>query len=89
VLGVFEDATLADQVVDLSHGDALVTFTDGVTDERDGGEEFGESRLNEVLFSLAGRSAQQIADGVLDAVLGFRTGEPKDDIAILVLKVVP
>ena len=34
------------------------------------------------------RDAQRIADGVVDAVVGFRTGQPKDDIAILAIKVV-
>lgn len=87
ILGVFEDPVLTDQVVDLDVGDALVLYTDGVTDERQGDEEFGEARLYDVLSTLGGGSAQQIADGVLEAVVGFRTDEPRDDIAILILKV--
>lgn len=87
ILGVFEDPVLTDHAIDLSVGDALVLYTDGVTDERQDDEEFGEARLHDVLSVLGAGSAQEIADGVLQAVIGFRTDEPRDDIAILVLKV--
>ena len=59
-----------------------------MTDERRDADEFGETRLHEALTELAGGGAQRIADGVVDAVVGFRTGQPKDDIAILAIKVV-
>ena len=79
---------LVDRAVDLHLGDTLVLYTDGVTDERRDADEFGERRLHEALTELAGAGAQRIADGVVDAVVGFRTGQPKDDIAILAIKVV-
>ncbi|MEX2420314.1 MAG: GAF domain-containing SpoIIE family protein phosphatase, partial [Actinomycetota bacterium] len=64
ILGVFEDPVLTDHAIDLSVGDALVLYTDGVTDERQDGEEFGEARLYDVLSVLGAGSAQEIADGV-------------------------
>jgi sigma-B regulation protein RsbU (phosphoserine phosphatase) len=88
IVGVFEDPVLVDRAVDLGLGDALVLYTDGVTDERSDEDEFGETRLHEVLSELTGAGAQRIADGVVEAVVGFRTGQPKDDIAILAIKVV-
>ena len=87
IIGVFEDPVLADRAVDLAVGDTLVLYTDGVTDERRESDEFGETRLREALSELAGAGAQRIADGVVDAVIGFRTGLPRDDIAILAIKV--
>jgi serine phosphatase RsbU (regulator of sigma subunit) len=87
ILGVFEDPVLSDHAVDLKVGDALVLYTDGVTDERRNGEEFGEARLHEVLRTSGAAPAQEIADAVLGSVVGFRTGAPRDDIAILVMKV--
>lgn len=87
ILGVFEDPVLTDHAIDLVAGDALVLYTDGVTDERRGDEEFGETRFTDVLRTLGSGSAREIADGLLEAVVGFRTGDPRDDIAILVLKV--
>jgi hypothetical protein len=88
IIGVFEDPVLVDRAVDLGLGDTLILYTDGVTDERRDADEFGETRLHEALSELTGAGAQRIADGVVDAVVGFRTGQPKDDIAILAIKVV-
>ncbi len=88
IVGVFDDPVLVDRAVDLHLGDTLVLYTDGVTDERRDADQFGETRLHEALTELAGGGAQRIADGVVDAVVGFRTGQPKDDIAILAIKVV-
>jgi PAS domain S-box-containing protein len=87
LLGVFDDPTIVDRALDLAPGDALVMYTDGVVDERRGDEEFGEERLRQVLSTLGRASAQQIADAIDQAVLGFTTGEQKDDVAVLVLKV--
>jgi GAF domain-containing protein len=88
IVGVFENAVLVDQAVDLGLGDTLVLYTDGVTDERRDADEFGEARLHEALSELTGAGAQRIADGLVEAVVAFRTGQPKDDIAILTIQVV-
>jgi hypothetical protein len=89
LLGVFEDPTLSDQVIDLQPGEALVFYTDGVTDERRGDLEFGEGRLWQTLASLAGSGAQEMADGVVQAVDEFRSGTAHDDIALFVIRVRP
>lgn len=89
LLGVFEDPTLIDEAIDLRRGDAVVMYTDGVTDERRGDEEFGEQRLAELLVSVAGHTAQEIADEALIAVSRFRSDRPRDDIAVLTLRMSP
>jgi serine phosphatase RsbU (regulator of sigma subunit) len=89
LLGIFDDPTLNDRALDLHPGDAIVLYTDGVTDERRDDEEFGEARLLETLRSLAGGDAKAIADGVVRAVEDFRTGLAHDDIAILVIRIRP
>ncbi|MEX2203268.1 MAG: GAF domain-containing protein [Actinomycetota bacterium] len=87
LLGVFEDPTIVDHALDLAPGDVLVMYTDGVVDERRGDEEFGEERLRELLSTLGQANAQGIADAIDRAVLDFRAGDQKDDVAVLVLKV--
>ncbi|HEV8565208.1 MAG TPA: GAF domain-containing protein [Actinomycetota bacterium] len=89
LLGTFPDPELTDVFADLDPGDAVIFFTDGLTDERSAGREFGDERLGEIVLGAAGRTADEIADRLLDAVLGFRAGEPRDDIAILVVRVEP
>ena len=85
LLGVVADPQLVDISVDLGPGDAVVLYTDGVTEARRGGELFGEARLVEVLASLAGGSAEEIAGGLDEQVVDFRRSA-RDDTAILVIE---
>jgi len=89
VLGVTEEPTLDDATVELHPGDALVLFTDGVVEARRDGEEYGIERFEALLSTVAGASAAEIVETVVDAVLGFQEGLPRDDIAVVVLRVPP
>ncbi len=68
-------------------GEALVLYTDGVTEARspDGGF-FGEERLRNFLSSHAGEPAPDLAANLREAVLEFQEGYPRDDLALLVLR---
>ncbi len=87
LLGVFPDPQLDDEVVDLEPGDAIVFYTDGVTEERMGDQVFGEEGLVSVLEASSGLDAQAIAGEIGKAVESFRPQQPRDDMAILVLRV--
>jgi PAS domain S-box-containing protein len=71
----------------LAPGDALVCFTDGVTEGRGGGGMFGDGPLQRVLSGAAGRDADGIAETVTRAALDFQGGRTQDDLAMLVLRV--
>ena len=88
ILGTFEDISLRDDRVDLAPGDALVLYTDGVTDALDAdGEEFGEQRLFDVIAAHAEGSAQEIMWAITGALAGFIDGtEPADDVTCVVIK---
>jgi sigma-B regulation protein RsbU (phosphoserine phosphatase) len=86
-VGVFEEPKLIDQETRLNPGDALVLFTDGVTEARSpGGGFFGEERLAALLRSSTGLDAASLAACIESAVLEFREDGESDDIAILVLR---
>jgi len=89
LLGVFTDIEVTDATVDLRPGDALVLFTDGLTDAERTGREFGQKWLADVLARNVGRSAEEIAAGLEREVLLDRTQGLPDDLAILVAKVKP
>ena len=89
LLGVFPEPELQDYVGELSPGDTLVFYTDGVTDEHAGDVLFGEAHLVPLLRDCAGLDAGTVAGRIEDAVVQFRQQEPRDDMAILVLRFTP
>lgn len=92
-LGAAEDARFAElmsteQLV-LDRGDAVVFYTDGVTEAMStNGEQFGEERLLETLARLHdGRPARALADALVEAVtLHARDAEQHDDITVVVVR---
>ncbi|HZY66497.1 MAG TPA: SpoIIE family protein phosphatase [Rubrobacteraceae bacterium] len=87
-IGVFGELEIEDLVVRLDAGDALVLYTDGVTEARSpDGTFFGEERLRELVQSCARLDAATVAGCMKDAVLEHQGGSPSDDLAILVLRV--
>lgn len=86
LLGVLADAAFQETVVALQPGDALVLYTDGVTEARHGAEFFEEAGLVESVASAAA-SASAITAGVLADVLAFQGDNPRDDIAVVAVRV--
>ncbi|MEU4380543.1 SpoIIE family protein phosphatase [Micromonospora echinofusca] len=85
-LGLLDSIASPTAVVPLDPGDALVFYTDGVTERRRGRELFGTDRLRDAAAPLAGYSADVIAARLRSTAIGFSTEAPRDDIAILVLR---
>lgn len=86
-LGIFPDAEPSAQQLELSTGDALFFFTDGVADARDGDSGYFGDRLADELAALAGRPAAEIVAGMRRRVLEFCNGEIRDDMTMLALRV--
>jgi serine phosphatase RsbU (regulator of sigma subunit) len=89
LLGIFPDPTLRERSIDLGPGDAVVLYTDGVVEARGPEETFGTRRLVELLARSAGHTAARIAARVEEAVEAYSPDGPRDDIAVLVLRVAP
>jgi len=89
LLGVFPSVELTDHVVDMGPGDALVLYTDGVTEPMSVGKSLGVERLSEVIGGAAGGRAGAVADAIERAVEASTRGAPRDDYAVLVLRVEP
>ncbi|GGL00457.1 histidine kinase [Planomonospora parontospora subsp. parontospora] len=88
LLGVFDDPKLRETEVELSPGDVLLFYTDGITEGRGAdGVMFGEERLRRSLEAARGADAQGVAEHLVDEVVDFQSGLPIDDIAVLVLRV--
>ncbi len=90
MLGVAEQPLLDEVALHLAPGDALILYTDGVTDARvHGGERFGEERMRAALLGAAGGSAAAVAQAVEAAVRAHHPGVSADDRAIVVLRAAP
>ncbi len=85
-IGLIDEVTVTPVKVRLAPGEALVFFTDGVTERRRDSVLFGTHRLIRELRKLAGQSAAGMAAGLTSTVLSFSLEQPRDDIAILVLR---
>ena len=79
------DWDYVDGHVTLALDDYLVLYTDGVTEARRGDELFGEERLMATVCRLRHAPPQALAEGVLEAAVGF-AGELKDDLLVLALR---
>jgi serine phosphatase RsbU (regulator of sigma subunit) len=77
-----------DSELRLENGDALVLYSDGVTEAMNAAsEEFSLERLLESVKRLGGRGAQEIVNGIAAEVKQFVGGaDQSDDITLVVLK---
>jgi PAS domain S-box-containing protein len=88
LLGVEADPVIQPVSLALRPGDTLVLYTDGVVDARaSAGERFAEERLRAAVDAAAGRSAEDVATAVDEAVAAFEPDLQRDDRAIVVLRV--
>ena len=86
LLGASESVDLTDYHADLRAGDALVFYTDGLTDAYAPGHPVSPAELNATVRSSAGRSAQGIVDRIVGAVLHDDGAKPRDDILVLAIR---
>lgn len=86
VLGVFPEWKYEDSVVELSPGDRLLLFTDGITEAAtDGGEEFGEERLIAATKNMIREAPSLIQATLLAEVKQFCHAQLQDDATLLVI----
>lgn len=86
-LGLFPDTQPSHAELELSEGDVLFFYTDGVTEARSARLGFLEDRLADELAAVAGRSAADTVRAVTDLVEDFSRGELRDDVTILAIRV--
>jgi len=77
--------------VEIQSGDVMVLYSDGLVEATNSaGEEFGESRLAELLLQSLRESPGKIRDSILASVRAFLGGMPAhDDLTCVVAKFGP
>jgi PAS domain S-box-containing protein len=87
LLGVLPEVRLNDTPITLHSGDLLLLYTDGVTEARGPGGMLGSEELAALLVSCAGMDAISVAARIESAALEIQEGNPRDDIAILAVRI--
>jgi PAS domain S-box-containing protein len=87
LLGVVPDPDIDDVRQDLFPGDSLVLFTDGVTEARAPKRVWGSNDLARFVGAHEPLRAAAIAERIERGALAAQADEPRDDVAIVVLKV--
>jgi sigma-B regulation protein RsbU (phosphoserine phosphatase) len=87
-LGFVEEVELEEIQIGVETGDALVLYTDGITDaSSSSGELFGLQRLHETALAASAASASDLCDLVFARVEQFQAGAVQyDDMALLVVR---
>jgi serine phosphatase RsbU (regulator of sigma subunit)/PAS domain-containing protein len=85
-LGIFPDPEPAKIELQLSDGDVLFFYTDGLADARSPQATYLEDTLTDSLAQLAGRRAADIVSDMRKVVLDFSESVLHDDLTMLVLR---
>jgi serine phosphatase RsbU (regulator of sigma subunit) len=85
LLGALPSPALEDVEARLDEGDALVLYTDGMIEPGDRARGDGPQWLDRQLAKAYGKSADEVAERLAAAAIERQGGEPRDDIAVLVL----
>jgi len=87
-LGVLPNATFSHHLVTLAPGEALVAYSDGMSECLDDrGEEFGEARLAQAIEAHLELNAAQMSQTLVNLTRDYRGGAPAaDDVTVLVIK---
>ncbi|HEV3475389.1 MAG TPA: SpoIIE family protein phosphatase [Actinomycetota bacterium] len=87
LLGVFPEPHLEKAPVQLRPGDALIFYTDGVTERLERTGKGGDSTLVALLWESDSLNAAGIADRIYVEAAAATREKPRDDIAIVVIRV--
>ena len=82
-----DDPEIEDTRLDLYAGDTLILFTDGVTEARAPKRVWGSNDLARFVGAHEQLKAAAIAERIERGALSAQADEPRDDVAIVVLKV--
>lgn len=89
VLGLIDMIPYEQSTITLNQGDTLVLFSDGVTEacQPHLDEEFGEDRIIEYVKKNPSASAEELVNGLIEALRTWSEGAPfADDVTVLVAK---
>jgi serine phosphatase RsbU (regulator of sigma subunit) len=86
-LGLSDEWACTPAVHSLTPGTGVLLYTDGVTEARHTGEQFGETRLAHSVQTLEGRTASDVVAAVTNEVKEFAASGLADDLCVVAARI--
>ena len=82
-LGISEELVCTTAEHQLSPGAGVLLYTDGVTEARHDGDQFGQSRLSQIVQGLKGQAPSEVVAAVTTEVQRFAATRLADDLCVV------
>ena len=89
LLGVMDRIDVEEVTLALRPSDALLLYTDGLLERRDGSRMLGEIGVLRLAEACRGHSAASMANTLLQGAIDFTAAPLRDDIAVLAVRALP
>jgi sigma-B regulation protein RsbU (phosphoserine phosphatase) len=91
IVGLFKHASYEQEEIQLTAGDLLAVFSDGVSEALNpGGEEYGEARVESAIAPHWLEPSDVVLQALLESVRTFAHGAPQhDDVTALIVRYTP
>jgi phosphoserine phosphatase RsbU/P len=86
-LGLSEELACTTAAYHLTPGTGVLLYTDGVTEARHNGEQFGQTRLTQILQALRGQAPSDVVEAVTTEVEQFAATGLVDDLCVLAARI--
>lgn len=86
-MGMFHEAAFSATRLQLEPGDTLFLYTDGLSEARNEGDEYGVDRVTHLVRQQAGRPLSELMAACLNDLRAFTNGSPRlDDLTLLAIR---
>jgi serine phosphatase RsbU (regulator of sigma subunit) len=86
-LGVSEELASTTAAHHLTPGTGVLLYTDGVTEARHNGEQFGQARLTQIVQALGGQAPSEVVAAVTTEVNQFAAAGMADDLCVVAARI--
>ena len=88
VLGCLENFPFTEERIKMEKGDILLIYSDGITEAvNEDDDEFGESRLEDIIMSNPGNSSNELVDKTINSVYSHAGNlDQMDDMTLVVIQ---
>jgi serine phosphatase RsbU (regulator of sigma subunit) len=86
-LGLSEELVCPTAVHELAPRTGVLLYTDGVTEARHDGEQYGQKRLAQSVQTLGGRSPSEVVTAVTTQVQEFAASGLADDLCVVAARI--